>query len=97
MARILSWFVRHGFRQSRLLVGRAGRFYIFDEMLKHLDKFRTGGLPFLQMVKGKLLQKLFAIAGELDQNAAAIIIRAQTEDKTSLHEPVDQFDGAVVL
>src|SRR5262245_46402593 len=97
MARILSWFVGLAFRHARLLVGRAGRFYIFDEMLKHLGQFRSGGLPFLQMVKGKLLEKLFAIAGELDQSAAAIVIRAQTEDKTALHEPVDQFDGAVVL
>lgn len=68
-----------------------------DNILKQPDECRSGGLPFLEVMNGQLVEELFAVTGQLDQYATPVIRGAKSTEKTSLDETVDQLDRAVVL
>jgi hypothetical protein len=70
---------------------------VFDEALEYFYEVRSGGLQFLQVVERKLLEKLFAIVGELDEDLPAIIGCPQTGKKATVNEAIDQLNGGVML
>lgn len=49
------------------------------------------------MMEGKRFQKLFAVAGQLDQNLTPIVRRAQTAEKAAFNQTIDELNGAVML
>ncbi|HVR17195.1 MAG TPA: hypothetical protein VMS25_12615 [Candidatus Limnocylindrales bacterium] len=95
MVSVLSCFGRAGV--SLHVVFRFGKIGILDQALQNFYKLRTGGSQFFQMVQRKCLEKLFAVASQLDENLPAVVGAAQAAEQAALDQTVDQFHRAVML
>jgi len=70
---------------------------VLDEALEYVHEPRSGRLQFLEMVERKCFEKFFSVAGELDEDLSSVIGGAQAGKKTSVDQPIDQLNSAVML
>jgi hypothetical protein len=76
------------------LVTRAG---LLEEALQYLDESRARRLKLLKVVQGKSLEKLLAVASQLDEDLSLVVSRPQPEQKTPFNESIDELHRAVML
>ena len=95
MVSVLSCFGRAGVNLH--VVFRFSKIGILEQALQNFDKLGTGGSQFFQMVQRECLEKLFAVASQLDEHLAAVVGAAQAAEQAALDQAIDQFYRAVML
>ncbi len=64
--------------------------------MQRLRQRRTGGLQLFPMQDREAPQQLFPAASQFDQHLTAIFLAMAAYDCAAIHQPVDQFHGAVM-
>lgn len=65
--------------------------------MQHFDESGSDGAKLVQMMQRELAKDLFSVTRKLNQHLSFVSGSPESNEKTPLHEPIDEAYGAVVL